>query len=155
VHLSVACCASVVALSMVACDPDFTLRGTVKSGSGAPLQAVVRVVCGGSAFAEAVTKPDGSFVVHRTGWCPASCTIEIHPHGAPVERFPVMQYCASEPRHLRGKACLDVAVDARMGRQRSAAPGEAMSPAAGWSRPHDPRVGTGGIGCSSSRVTVR
>jgi hypothetical protein len=92
------------------CDPGFRLAGSVSDAAGRPVVgADVRIECA-TTFAETTSDSAGRFGVHRTGWCPDTCTLEVRSAAHATWTARVQDHCTKRPGHLRD-ACLDVEAD--------------------------------------------
>jgi hypothetical protein len=125
---------SVVMVGMVtlaACDPGFTLQGTIADSDSRPLaNAVVRLDCDGTVVAETRSDARGKFSERRLGAFPSTCVIEAVRQDtkrsatwpmmaactkalAPLSPFaPVAQF-ALELRRPSSGACVEVTANLR------------------------------------------
>jgi len=95
---------------LAACDPDFRFEGSVLDTTGHPIVGAETEIQCATTFAEAITDSVGRFSRLRAGWCPDTCTIEVHSAGYRPWTAPVRGYCKTRPAHLRD-ACVDVDAD--------------------------------------------
>lgn len=102
-----------VASLLAACDPGFTLQGTISNADGRPAANVnVRVNCSGGLQAETLSDANGRFLGHDIGWYPSYCVIEAIPPGAAHSvTWPMMPSCSRT--HGEG-ACLEVTANLRL-----------------------------------------
>src|SRR6185369_5677618 len=93
----------------VACDPAFTMTGSVTTVDGKPVAgATVSLRCDGvDQGGAAPTRADGSFVDDRIGWYPDTCVAAIRAPGFRARDVAIGAYCRARPSHLKD-ACLTV-----------------------------------------------
>src|SRR5262245_61502052 len=94
--------AIVCAVVLGACDPGFTLRGTIIAADGRPVaNATVHIKCGGGPIAEARSDANGSFLGWDIGWFPSNCVIEAFAPGeSRSTTWPMMPACTKKRRHV-------------------------------------------------------
>lgn len=88
---------TLLALPLLACDPNVSMRGTVDRPSGAPVAgAKVSITCSsldGGGIA-ATTDAQGAFSANKIGCVDKKCDIDVAVSGEPVRHFPSSDYCA-------------------------------------------------------------